>query len=134
MYGGFRQELGGTSRQRLITLAESAIRGMNIPNPNDYKAASTPSDFVGVSDALAEEKVFREFLEKEGVTHPEKLTLGSPRAAVNRLVASELGMTAGRLSWWDWLDLRVRIWIQDSSSRLLWWWMQRTSYTDKDVG
>lgn len=89
---------------------------------------------MGASEALAEEKAFREFLEREGVIHPEKLALGSPQAGVNRLVASERGMTAGRLSWWDWLDLRLRIWMQDSFSRLLWWWLRESSYTDKDVG
>lgn len=118
----------------MITLAESAVRGLNIPNPDEKKDASGPSDFVSASEALAEEKAFREFLEREGVIHPEKLTLESPRAGVNRLVASERGMTAGRLSWWDWLELHVRIWVQDSALGLLWWWMRRTSYTDKDVG
>lgn len=72
---------------------------------------------------------------QQGLRHPAKLSLGSPRAGVNRLVASERGMTAPRgLSWWDWVDLRVRIWTMDSVLRLVWWWKRRRSFTDRDIG
>lgn len=71
----------------------------------------------------------------QGLRHPARLALGSPRAGVNRLVASERGMTAPRgLSWWDWVDLRVRIWTMDSVLRLVWWWTRRRSFTDRDIG
>eukprot|EP00752_Nemacystus_decipiens_P004907 g4466.t1 len=136
------KELGGTTRDRLIVLAESAVRGLNIPNfappaskddgngngnGNGNEDGSKPSkmspeeaeEYVGTSPALSEEEAFREFLEREGLRHPAKLSLGSPHAGVNRLVSSERGMTAPRgLSWWDWLDLRVRIWTMDSVLRL----------------
>lgn len=75
------------------------------------------------------------WLHTQGLRHPAKLALGCPRAGVNRLVASERGMTAPRgLSWWDWLDLRVRIWTMDSVLRVVWWWNRRRSFTDRDIG
>lgn len=122
------QELGGTSKQRLVTLAECAIKGLSIPNPVSV------GEFVSSSEALEEEIRFREFLEREGVVHPEKLELGSPQAPVNRLVASERGMVVGRLSWWDWMDLRLRIVVFDSASRLAWWWNKKSSFTERDIG
>ncbi|CAM9814234.1 unnamed protein product [Ectocarpus sp. 8 AP-2014] len=140
------KDLGGTTRDRLIVLAESAVRGLNIPNTTAAAAApatETPGrmsreeaeGFVESSKALSEEEAFREFLEKEGLRHPAKLALGSPNAGVNRLVSSERGMTAPRgLSWWDWADLRVRIWTIDSVLRLVWWWQRRKSFTDRDIG
>eukprot|EP00903_Cladosiphon_okamuranus_P008879 g8501.t1 len=145
------KDLGGTTRDRLIVLAESAVRGLNIPNFTPANADGNESglkpsglskmtreeaqEYVGTSPALSEEEAFREFLEREGLRHPAKLALGSPRAGVNRLVASERGMTAPRgLSWWDWVDLRVRIWTMDSVLRLVWWWKRRRSFTDTDIG
>ncbi|CAN0056377.1 unnamed protein product [Ectocarpus sp. 12 AP-2014] len=139
------KDLGGTTRDRLIVLAESAVRGLNIPNTTAAAAPATETPgrmsreeaegFVESSKALSEEEAFREFLEKEGLRHPAKLALGSPHAGVNRLVSSERGMTAPRgLSWWDWADLRIRIWTIDSVLRLVWWWQRRKSFTDRDIG
>lgn len=126
------QDLGGTSRQRLIALAESAILGLSIPNPEG--AAASKQGFIGGSDALAEEQAFREYLAREGVVHPKGLALTNPVASVNRLVSSERGMIAGRLSWWDWLNLRSRMWVLDAVSRFWWWWNGQKSFTDRDIG
>lgn len=91
--------------------------------------------FVSPSDALAEEEDFRNFLEREGLRHPANLSLASPRARVNRLVASERGMVAARgLSWWDWLNLRVRMWAIDSAFRFIWWWQRQKPFTTRDIG
>ncbi|CAM9109096.1 unnamed protein product [Pylaiella littoralis] len=131
------KDLGGTTRDRLIVLGESAVRGLNIPNTEGPQKMTREEaeGFVGASPALSEEEAFREFLEREGLRHPAKLSLGSPKAGVNRLVSSERGLTAPRgLSWWDWLDLRVRIWTIDSVFRLVWWWQRRKSFTDRDIG
>lgn len=127
------------------------MRGLNIPNPEKHPSRLGQEEgdggqgrgegeegkggFVGVSEALAEEEAFREFLEREGVRHPVKLSLGSPRAGVNRLVASERGMIAARgLSWWDWLGLRVRMWVLDAAFGVAWWWQRRESFTTRDIG
>lgn len=77
------QDLGGTTRDRLIVLAESAVRGLNIPNfppasksGNGNESGSKPSElsrmtreeaeeYVGTSPALSEEEAFRAFLERE---------------------------------------------------------------------
>ena len=96
---------------------------------------SPHEEYVGASNALAEEEAFREFLDREGVCHPARLALASPRAGVNRLVSSERGMVAPQgLYWWEWLSLRVRMWAVDTAFRFVWWWHQRKPFTDRDIG
>ncbi|CAM9783960.1 unnamed protein product [Choristocarpus tenellus] len=143
------KELGGTSRDRLVTLAESATRGLRIPNPKPQSEFNTDSSLWGTSlrwmfweraagnvgDGVQdEEAMFRKFLEREGISHPEGLPLTQPNARINRLVASEMGMSPSIIVWLDWLGLRVRIWTLDRVSSVLWWWTGQTSFTSRDIG
>ena len=120
------QDLGGTTRDRLIVLAESAVRGLNIPNfpptndKGDGSKSSKPSkmtrqeaeEYVGTSPALSEEEAFREFLEREvcvcthvGVKMRPALK-NRPRAVDSVMMYSILwGSGSGSLFLWSWCSV-----------------------------
>jgi aarF domain-containing kinase len=122
---GLNKDLGGTSRQRLTTMGQAAIRGLSLPNAVPNKFVEAPHN---------READFRHFLANAGIACPPELDLAHPQAGVNQLVSSEVGMKASRLAWWSILNLRIRLWVLDAALNALWYMRGDSSFTDRDIG
>merc|ERR1712146_224402 len=101
------KELGGTTRSRLKTFGESAIKGLTLP---------TVFDANEVGD-LKKESINTPVDSEMSATLPEDMSVTS---------RFRLGLSV--------LSLRFNVWIMDTCLSLVWWWYGLTERKPKQMG
>lgn len=128
---GLNKELGGTSKMRLETLGEAAIRGLYIPNP----PPSEKVKYVSLPPSADKEKDFRLTMQAAGIRCPAPLELADPYAPVNQIVSSELPYKKSPVRVYiGLLRVKATLWVADAVIGLAWWWRGHQSFTTRDIG